>query len=51
MICVTHDQIVTMTLGQRIVVLKDGEIQQMGTPMTLYARTFPSWTSASPAFR
>ncbi|MDN5781043.1 MAG: ATP-binding cassette domain-containing protein, partial [Luteimonas sp.] len=33
---VTHDQIEAMTLGQRIVVLKDGEIQQIDTPMALY---------------
>ncbi|WP_440225299.1 ABC transporter ATP-binding protein [Dokdonella sp. MW10] len=38
MIYVTHDQIEAMTLGQRIVVLKDGRIQQIDTPMALYAR-------------
>ncbi|MEO8461539.1 MAG: sn-glycerol-3-phosphate ABC transporter ATP-binding protein UgpC [Dokdonella sp.] len=38
MIYVTHDQIEAMTLGQRIVVLKDGEIQQIDTPMALYER-------------
>ncbi len=38
MIYVTHDQVEAMTLGQRIVVLKDGEIQQIDTPMTLYDR-------------
>ena len=38
MIYVTHDQIEAMTLGQRIVVLKDGEIQQIDTPMNLYSR-------------
>ncbi len=38
MIYVTHDQIEAMTLGQRIVVLKDGEIQQIDTPMNLYAK-------------
>ena len=37
MIYVTHDQIEAMTLGQRIVVLNDGEIQQIDTPMRLYA--------------
>jgi multiple sugar transport system ATP-binding protein len=36
MIYVTHDQIEAMTLGQRIVVLNDGEIQQIDTPMRLY---------------
>jgi multiple sugar transport system ATP-binding protein len=38
MIYVTHDQIEAMTLGQRIVVLKDGEVQQIDTPMALYAK-------------
>ena len=38
MVYVTHDQIEAMTLGQRIVVLKDGQIQQIDTPMALYAR-------------
>ena len=36
MIYVTHDQIEAMPLGQRIVVLKDGVIQQIDTPMRLY---------------
>ena len=35
---VTHDQIEAMTLGQRIVVFNRGEIQQIDTPMNLYAR-------------
>jgi multiple sugar transport system ATP-binding protein len=38
MVYVTHDQIEAMTLGQRIVVLKDGEIQQIDAPMMLYAK-------------
>ncbi len=29
---VTHDQIEAMTLADRIAVLKDGELQQLGTP-------------------
>jgi len=33
---VTHDQTEAMTLGDRIVVLKDGDIMQIGTPMELY---------------
>jgi multiple sugar transport system ATP-binding protein len=36
MIYVTHDQVEAMTMADRIVVLKDGEIQQIGTPMDLY---------------
>ncbi|MGH8160330.1 MAG: ABC transporter ATP-binding protein [Rhodanobacter sp.] len=38
MIYVTHDQIEAMTLGQRIVVLDGGVIQQIDTPMNLYER-------------
>jgi multiple sugar transport system ATP-binding protein len=36
MIYVTHDQVEAMTMGDRIVVLKDGVIQQIGTPLGLY---------------
>ena len=36
MIYVTHDQIEAMTMADRIVVLKDGVIQQVGTPLELY---------------
>jgi multiple sugar transport system ATP-binding protein len=36
MIYVTHDQTEAMTMGDRIVVLKDGVIQQIGTPLGLY---------------
>ena len=35
---VTHDQVEAMTLGDRIVVMKDGAIQQIDTPMSLYNR-------------
>lgn len=35
-IYVTHDQVEAMTLGTKIVVLKDGVIQQVGTPSELY---------------
>jgi len=38
MVYVTHDQIEAMTLGERIVVLKDGKIQQIDAPMALYAK-------------
>src|SRR5438477_4218016 len=37
-IFVTHDQVEAMTLGDRIVVLKDGLMQQVGTPLELYRR-------------
>ena len=33
---VTHDQIEAMTLGERIVVMKDGYIQQIGTPQEVF---------------
>jgi multiple sugar transport system ATP-binding protein len=35
-IYVTHDQVEAMTLGDRVVVMKDGWIQQVGEPMELY---------------
>lgn len=35
-IYVTHDQIEAMTLADRIVILKDGAIQQVGTPLDVY---------------
>lgn len=35
-IYVTHDQVEAMTMADRIVVLKDGFIQQVGSPMELY---------------
>ena len=37
MIYVTHDQIEAMTLADRIVVLREGRIEQVGTPRELYA--------------
>jgi multiple sugar transport system ATP-binding protein len=36
MIYVTHDQVEAMTMGDKIVVMKDGLIQQIGSPLTLY---------------
>ncbi|MEM1345780.1 MAG: ABC transporter ATP-binding protein [Pseudomonadota bacterium] len=36
MIYVTHDQIEAMTLGDRIVVMADGVVQQQGTPQELF---------------
>ena len=36
MIYVTHDQVEAMTMGDKIVVLKDGDVQQVDTPMNLY---------------
>ena len=36
MIYVTHDQVEAMTMGDRIVVMNEGEIQQSGTPLEVY---------------
>ncbi|HEU5293387.1 MAG TPA: ABC transporter ATP-binding protein [Burkholderiaceae bacterium] len=35
-IYVTHDQVEAMTLADRVVVLRDGRIEQVGTPLQLY---------------
>src|SRR5216110_1997150 len=37
-IYVTHDQVEAMTLGDRVVVMKDGVVQQVGEPLELYDR-------------
>ncbi|MDR0909522.1 MAG: sn-glycerol-3-phosphate ABC transporter ATP-binding protein UgpC [Spirochaetaceae bacterium] len=36
MIYVTHDQVEAMTMANKIVVMKDGKVQQIGAPMYLY---------------
>jgi multiple sugar transport system ATP-binding protein len=51
-IYVTHDQVEAMTMGDRIVVMKDGVIQQVGSPMVLYnqpANHFVAGFIGSPA--
>src|SRR5262249_41423446 len=51
-IFVTHDQVEAMTLGDRIVVMKDGLVQQVGTPLELYrkpANRFVAGFIGSPA--
>jgi multiple sugar transport system ATP-binding protein len=51
MIYVTHDQTEAMTMGDRIVVLLDGKIQQVDTPLNLYrnpANTFVAAFIGSP---
>ncbi|WP_276511290.1 ABC transporter ATP-binding protein [Tardiphaga robiniae] len=51
-IFVTHDQIEAMTLGDRIVVMKDGAIQQVGTPLEVYrhpVNTFVAGFIGAPA--
>jgi multiple sugar transport system ATP-binding protein/alpha-glucoside transport system ATP-binding protein len=52
MIYVTHDQVEAMTLADRIVVLREGHIEQVGTPMELYrkpANLFVAQFIGSPA--
>ncbi|MGJ4729316.1 ABC transporter ATP-binding protein [Luteimonas sp. SDU101] len=52
MLYVTHDQVEAMTLGQRIVVMKDGQVQQIDAPMALYrnpANRFVAGFLGSPA--
>ena len=52
MVYVTHDQVEAMTLAQRIVVLRDGAIEQVGSPMALYhnpVNTFVAAFIGSPA--
>jgi multiple sugar transport system ATP-binding protein len=49
---VTHDQIEAMTMGDRIVVMRDGLIQQIGSPLELYdtpANKFVGGFIGSPA--
>ena len=36
MVYVTHDQVEAMTLADKIVVLRSGQIEQIGSPLTLY---------------
>jgi multiple sugar transport system ATP-binding protein len=50
-IYVTHDQVEAMTLGDRIVVMKDGHVQQVDTPLGIYrapANTFVATFVGSP---
>ncbi|SDH04803.1 ABC transporter ATP-binding protein [Pelagibacterium luteolum] len=52
MIYVTHDQIEAMTLADRIVVLRGGKVEQIGTPLELYnspASPFVAQFIGSPA--
>ncbi|WP_225408426.1 ABC transporter ATP-binding protein [Stigmatella hybrida] len=50
-IYVTHDQVEAMTMADRIVVLRDGRIEQVGTPMEIYrhpANTFVAGFMGTP---
>jgi ABC-type sugar transport system ATPase subunit len=52
MVYVTHDQVEAMTLAQRIVVLRGGVIEQVGSPLALYnnpANTFVAGFIGAPA--
>ena len=52
MVYVTHDQVEAMTMGDRIVVMKDGHIQQIDQPLNLYnkpANRFVAGFIGSPA--
>ncbi len=52
MVYVTHDQIEAMTMGNKIVVLKDGVIQQIDSPLELYhnpTNTFVAGFIGSPS--
>ena len=51
MIYVTHDQVEAMTLADRIVVLRAGRIEQVGTPLDLYNQPATSSSPASSARR
>jgi multiple sugar transport system ATP-binding protein len=49
---VTHDQVEAMTLGSRIAVMKDGRLQQLGTPDEIYnhpANTFVAGFMGAPS--
>ncbi len=45
MIYVTHDQVEAMTLADKIVVLRDGRIEQVGAPIDLYERPANSFVA------
>ncbi|MEZ4475534.1 MAG: ATP-binding cassette domain-containing protein [bacterium] len=44
---VTHDQVEAMTLADRIVLMRDGEVQQIGAPLELYHQ--PRTSSSPPS--
>ena len=51
-IYVTHDQVEAMTMADRIVVMRDGNVEQVGTPLELYdapCNTFVAGFIGSPA--
>jgi len=46
MVYVTHDQTEAMTMADRVVLLKDGRIEQVGSPEELYARPATAFTAS-----
>jgi len=46
MIYVTHDQIEAMTMGDRIICMKEGRVQQLGKPMELYQQPHNDYVGA-----
>ncbi len=52
MVYVTHDQVEAMSMGDRLIVLKDGMVQQIGAPLEIYhqpANQFVAGFIGSPA--
>ena len=52
MIFVTHDQVEAMTMAEQIIILRDGRVEQVGTPLELYdkpANAFVAGFIGSPA--
>ena len=45
MVFVTHDQAEALALADRIVLMKDGKVEQLGTPEDLYARPQTAFTA------
>lgn len=45
MVFVTHDQAEALALADRVVLMKDGKIEQMGTPAELYAEPMSAFTA------
>ena len=46
MIHVTHDQSEALSLGDRVAILRDGRLEQVGTPEAVYARPATAWAAA-----
>jgi multiple sugar transport system ATP-binding protein len=51
MIYVTHDQVEAMTMADKIVVLRAGNIEQVGSPLELYRTPRNRSSPASSALR